>query len=66
MVEINERLFLTADEKVVPEGHPDAAFLWASPGDEVDDDEADRVGYKPAKKAAKKSSNKATRPAGNK
>ena len=49
-VEVNERLFLTADrEKVVPEGDPEAAFLFATPGDEVSEEDAKRYGIKPSK-----------------
>ncbi len=34
-----ERIYLTGDKKrVVPEGDPKAAFLFASPGDEIRDD----------------------------
>lgn len=36
MVVASERLWWTADQsRVVPDGHPDAAFLLCSPGDEI-------------------------------
>ena len=44
-VEINRRLFLTADrERVVEAGDPDAAFLYATPGKRIPADEAERYG----------------------
>lgn len=40
-----QRLLLTADEsKLVPEGHPDGATLYCSPGDEIPDSAAERFG----------------------
>jgi hypothetical protein len=42
-VTVNARLFRTADNKrLVGDGHPDAAFLFCTPGDEVDAEEFDR------------------------
>lgn len=39
------RLWFTADrDALVPEGHQDAAFLYAAIGDEIPDDAADRFG----------------------
>lgn len=39
------RLYLTADKKrLVPEGHADAATLYASPGDEIPDSAAELFG----------------------
>lgn len=39
------RLCLTADKAaLVPEGHEDAAFLYAAIGDEIPDDAAERFG----------------------
>jgi len=39
---VNARLFRTADGKrLVPDGHPDAAFLFTTLGDEVDAAEFD-------------------------
>jgi hypothetical protein len=39
---VNARLFRTADcKRLVPDGHPDAAFLFATPGLEVDAAEFD-------------------------
>lgn len=41
-ITVNARLFRTADNKrLVGEGHPDAAFLFCTPGDEVDAAEFD-------------------------
>ena len=41
-VTVNARLFRTADNKrLVGEGHPDGAFLFCTPGDEVDAAEFD-------------------------
>ena len=41
-VMVNARLFRTADGKrLVPDGHPDAAFLFCTPGLEVDAEEFD-------------------------
>lgn len=41
----NERLWLTAGrDHVVPEGHPDAAFLFASVGKSIPRREAERLG----------------------
>ncbi len=45
LVTIDRHLYLTEDgARVVPEGHPDARWLWASPGDERPRNEAERVG----------------------
>jgi hypothetical protein len=42
---IDQRLFLNAaKDKLVPEESPEAAFLYGSPGDEVDLEEAQRFG----------------------
>lgn len=46
-VTVDRKLWLATDrETLVEDGDPAAAFLWAAEGDEVDDDEAARVGYK--------------------
>ena len=50
-ITVDRRLFLTADDELVEEGDPRAAFLWAGEGTEVSDEEAERVGYKAPKKA---------------
>lgn len=48
----DRRLWLTADrERVVEEGDPEAAFLFATPGKEVSDEDAERYGLKPSRKA---------------
>lgn len=57
-VTVDRRLFLSAEGELVEEGDPRAAFLWAGEGTEVDDDEAKRVGYKPATKEAKPAEDK--------
>lgn len=44
-VRMDERLWYTADkERVVPEGDPEAAFLFCTPGKEVPLAEAQRLG----------------------
>jgi hypothetical protein len=50
------RLFLTADqERVVEEGDPAAAFLFAAPGDDISDEDAEKYGLNaPAPKAPTK------------
>jgi len=43
----DRRLYLTADRsRIVQEGDPLAAFLFVSPGQEYDHEEAERLGYK--------------------
>lgn len=56
-VKVTERLYLTADkERVVAEGDPDAAFLFAAPGSEISAEDAEKygLGTKKAPKAADK------------
>lgn len=61
-----ERLYRTVDGKVVPEGHPDAAFLLAAEGDEIPEGfdvpksktTDAKAAETPANKAAKADSNK--------
>lgn len=44
-MEAKARLFLNADrDKLLPEGHEEAAFLYAAPGDEIPDEAAERFG----------------------
>lgn len=44
-MEAKERLYLSADHKrLVPEGDPAAAYLYAAPGQPIDDAEAKRYG----------------------
>lgn len=58
-VTVDRRLYLAADnETLVEDGDPNAAFLWASEGDEVSDDEAKRVGYKPSRKSSRAAEDK--------
>lgn len=46
-MQAKERLWLTADKsKIVPEGHKDAATLYAAVGDEIPQTAADRYGIK--------------------
>lgn len=59
-VKVDRRLYLAADrETLVEDGDPGAAFLWASEGDEVTDEEAERVGYKPSRKSKQPAEDKA-------
>ncbi|MCI2421505.1 hypothetical protein MOQ72_29130 [Saccharopolyspora sp. K220] len=45
LVEVDAKLWLTADrDRLVPDGHPDAAFLYCTPGMQVPRDEAERYG----------------------
>jgi hypothetical protein len=44
-----ERLYLTANGKVVPEGHADAAYLLAAEGDDLDAADVKRLGIKEGK-----------------
>lgn len=44
-VTIDRHLYLTEDKtRVVPEGHPDCRWLWATPGMEVPRADAERLG----------------------
>jgi len=67
-----ERLYLTADKKrLVGEGDTRAAFLYATPGDEIPDSAAELFklvdgGLKPKKEAAVPSTEKTAKPAENK
>lgn len=68
MFELDRKLWLTQDrERVVEDGHAEAAFLLGGPGDEIAADEAERLGLKQAKQAANKQAvepdNKAIAPA---
>jgi hypothetical protein len=48
MVTVDRRLWLDADGRVVEDGDPAAAFLFAAgPGESVPDDVAEAGGYKP-------------------
>ena len=65
-VKITERLYLTADkERVVPEGDPEAAFLFATPGKEISAEDAEKYSLG-AKKQAAKPADKQASPAPNK
>jgi hypothetical protein len=66
-VEADEKLWLTADrERVVADGDPEAAFLFATPGKRVSREDAERYGLvKSAKaKGAAKAKAEAEAPAG--
>lgn len=54
MKKIDRRLYLAEDRKtLLEEGDARAAFLWAGAGAEVDNDECERVGYRPNPELAK-------------
>lgn len=63
LVEVEERLWLTAEDKVVADGDPAAASLLASEGTQMTRDKAERYGLV---KARKPSENKMAEPAENK
>lgn len=70
MYTVQERLCLTEDDKLVPEGDPEARWLFAIPGDEIPVDQAERYGLlkSPAKPnaekpAAKSASKRSAKPA---
>lgn len=55
MLTVKQRLYLTADGKrLVPEGDPKAATLYAAPGDEISDEAAERFGVKKLEADAEK------------
>lgn len=57
---VTERLYLTVDDKVVKEGDPKAAFLYATPSKEIPMSEAVKYGLaRKASKAEAASANKA-------
>lgn len=67
------RLWRTADGRLVPDGHADAALLAYTPGDEIDAKDRDSVpgvdsdaDEQAEPKAAAPSANKARRQGGNK
>lgn len=45
-VTVDRRLWLTRDEELVEDGDESAFRLWATKGQRVSDEEAERVGYK--------------------
>jgi hypothetical protein len=65
VVTATERLCLTEDERLVPEGDPDARWLFCVPGQEIPRAEAERYGMV-KKKAAAKPADKAAKPPANK
>ncbi len=59
-----EHLYLTEDDRVVSEDDPDARWLYAGPGAEIPQEEAERYGLlkakkRPSNKARAKSADKA-------
>lgn len=61
-VTVNRRLWLTADrDTLVEDGDPRAAYLWAIEGDQVTQEEAERVSYQP--KSRRQPPNKMAAPA---
>lgn len=63
LVEVEERLWLTADDKVVADGDPSAASLLASEGTQLTREDAERYGLV---KSRKPSENKMAAPSENK
>lgn len=61
---IEGRWCLTEDDRLVPEGDPDARWFWAGDGQEVDAAECERLGY--GAKQAPPAKNKMRRPGANK
>lgn len=67
-----ERIFRTADGRLVPEAHPDAAFLAYPIGHKISDADASLLASppfsdpEPAVKQAPQAANKARRPGANK
>lgn len=59
-VEVDRKLWLTKDrDRVVEDGDPEAAFLYATPGKRVPREEAERLGVvKPQRKQAAKAEDK--------
>lgn len=49
-VTADRRLYLAADGSLVEAGDPEAATLYATEGQEIPKDEAERLGYKAAAK----------------
>lgn len=63
---VNERLWLTRDgARLVPDGHPDAALLFCTPGRPVDKAEFERLGrdFKEAPEEAESTNEAPPRPA---
>lgn len=45
VVTVDKRLYLTEDkERLVEDGHPDARWLWCTPGTQVPREQAERYG----------------------
>ncbi len=47
---VKERLYLTEDDEVVAEGHPDARWLFEAEGTEITAEAAERYGLTKAQK----------------
>lgn len=58
---IEAKLWKTADGAIVPDGDPRAAFLFATPGDEIPEAEAEELGLVPKAKVSVKATAKAGR-----
>ena len=64
---LDRKLWLTADkDDIVEDGDDRAAFLLGLAGDEIPDDEAERLGLTGSKKEAAKPADKSRKPSGNK
>jgi hypothetical protein len=63
MFKVERHLWRTADGRLVQGGHPDAAVLAYTAGQEVPDDIARRDGLLPVKSKAKPADKAAARPA---
>lgn len=61
MYQVKDRLYETADGDIVEEGHADAAFLFATPGDEIPLEVAEERGL--VKRARKRRDKQAPKPA---
>lgn len=54
MTTVDAKWWLTADgSRAVPDGDPEAAVLYATPGDQVPDEDAERLGILEPKPKAK-------------
>lgn len=68
MVTVQEKLWLNAEkDQLVPDGHPDAAFLFATPDDQIAVEQAERFGLVDGRlKAGEPAANKQADPPVNK
>jgi hypothetical protein len=63
MFKVKRHLWRTADGRLVETGHPDAAVLAFTAGQEIPDETAHREGLLPPKQAAKPADKQAAKPA---